>query len=409
MEYSFKTRNIKYPLAQDYTVINKVDTLDWYGVDPSIIILPDGTYMASMAYYLEESGRNFDAKVLDMHISVSVSKDKGKNWNDIAKLPYGVFVPFCFDGELYAFVQHKAHSTVMFIKSNDMGYTWSEPVVITEEPLFINHTHFLRMGNYVYLIADRSFHSLVAMRCDLSKGIMNPDAWIISNEMDLPNIPDLLIRKDVRVPFNARSVMFMAVIEGIITEVNGRMIVTGRPYYLDNIVPNLAAVAELFDDGDKLRLEFAHYYPFPCAQVRYDVAWDEESKLFWMIGNTQTNGLDLLNCREELNASGFVGGPGNDRRFLTLWFSTDSLNWMPVGLVAGTSDMLQSFHYPSMCIEGDDIIMAVRTSVDGDNQHDSDLLTFHRIENFRDLAFDIYPHFGKREARPIINAENYSL
>ena len=53
--------------------------------------------------------------------------------------------------------------------------------------------------------------------------------------------------------------------------------------------------------------------------------------------------------------------------------------------------MTQSFMYPSMVIDGDDIALLSRTGRDSGDYHDADLATFHRVRNFRFLAMDIRP------------------
>ena len=61
------------------------------------------------------------------------------------------------------------------------------------------------------------------------------------------------------------------------------------------------------------------------------------------------------------------------------------------GCVAKWPSPIQAFSYPCMVIDGDDLLLALRTSRDALNQHDADLITFHRVRNFRSLAMDIVP------------------
>jgi len=44
-----------------------------------------------------------------------------------------------------------------------------------------------------------------------------------------------------------------------------------------------------------------------------------------------------------------------------------------------------------MVIDGDDIALISRTARDSNDFHDADLVTFHRVRNFRSLAMDIRP------------------
>jgi hypothetical protein len=47
--------------------------------------------------------------------------------------------------------------------------------------------------------------------------------------------------------------------------------------------------------------------------------------------------------------------------------------------------------YARPVIDGADLAVISRTSVNAPNQHDSDYATFHRVRNFRSLALNLYP------------------
>jgi hypothetical protein len=48
-----------------------------------------------------------------------------------------------------------------------------------------------------------------------------------------------------------------------------------------------------------------------------------------------------------------------------------------------------------MLVDGDDLLVACRTAKNGLNQHDNDLVTFHRLSDFRRHALDLEPRFPK--------------
>jgi len=127
----------------------------------------------------------------------------------------------------------------------------------------------------------------------------------------------------------------------------------------------------------------------PGGQCKFFILYDDRSKLFWMLSNIPTDSQDLYNRKKELIESGFVAGPGNERRILVLHYGRDGLNWFPAGVVALWSSPLQAFMYPSAAIDGDDLVFISRTSRYAPNQHDADLATFHRIQDFRSLAVDL--------------------
>ncbi len=110
-----------------------------------------------------------------------------------------------------------------------------------------------------------------------------------------------------------------------------------------------------------------------------------------MASNLATDSQDFQNNRERLIEIGYHGGPGNERRLLFLSYSLDVLNWFPAGCIAMWPSPLQAFMYPCVAVDGDDLVLISRTSKDAQNQHDADLVTFHRIQDFRSLALNLRP------------------
>jgi hypothetical protein len=96
--------------------------------------------------------------------------------------------------------------------------------------------------------------------------------------------------------------------------------------------------------------------------------------------------------KDELKGK-YHGAPigGNDRRFLMLMYGVDGLNWFPAGCIAQAAKLSQSFMYPRPQIDGDDLVVLARTSIDAPNHHDADHATFHRVRDFRRLALNLVP------------------
>ena len=59
------------------------------------------------------------------------------------------------------------------------------------------------------------------------------------------------------------------------------------------------------------------------------------------------------------------------------------------GHVAMSRRMLDAFSYASNLVDGDDLLVLSRTSIGGFNQHNTNLITCHRVEAFRELALDL--------------------
>ncbi len=72
-----------------------------------------------------------------------------------------------------------------------------------------------------------------------------------------------------------------------------------------------------------------------------------------------------------------------------LMYGLDGLNWFPAGCVARAGRLRQSFMYASQVVDGDDLVIVSRSSVDAHSRHDADYCTFHRVRNFRRLAMNL--------------------
>ena len=112
-----------------------------------------------------------------------------------------------------------------------------------------------------------------------------------------------------------------------------------------------------------------------------------------MLSNMPTDSQGFFVDRQRMLDVGAHGGPGNERRILMLYYSRDALNWFTAGCAAMLPSPIQAFMYPSGAIDGNDIVFISRSSIEAQNQHDADVVTFHRIKNFRSLAMDLVPVF----------------
>ncbi len=180
-------------------------------------------------------------------------------------------------------------------------------------------------------------------------------------------------------------------LEPNIVLVNGRVRVLLRTILDGYASTSLAAVCELAYGASGMELRFVQLAAMAGGQNKFFLMTDPETGMFWMLSNLAADSQEMVFDWKAIRSRGFFSGGGNDRRFLMLSYSVDALNWFPAGCVARASNPRQSFMYPSAAIAGDDIVLVSRTSVDGRDQHDADLVTFHRITGFRSLAMNLYP------------------
>ena len=80
--------------------------------------------------------------------------------------------------------------------------------------------------------------------------------------------------------------------------------------------------------------------------------------------------------------------PDNERHRLVLHFSRNCMDGCFAGIIDMTDDPRQSRSYPTMTTDGDDLLVLARSGDEkARNAHDGNILTLHRIPDFRSLAY----------------------
>jgi hypothetical protein len=80
--------------------------------------------------------------------------------------------------------------------------------------------------------------------------------------------------------------------------------------------------------------------------------------------------------------------PNNERRRLQLHYSKNMIDWCFAGLVAVGKVEHASRHYASMAADDEDLVILSRSGdQNAKSAHDGNLITFHRIKDFRALVY----------------------
>jgi len=152
----------------------------------------------------------------------------------------------------------------------------------------------------------------------------------------------------------------------------------------------LAKVVERPDGSMQTQLETAPsgktmlFLPMPGGQMRFHVTYDAKTKLYWLLGSQAT---DSMTRPDRLPAERY-DLPNNERHRLVLHFSKNMVDWCFAGVVAITGSPKEARHYASMDIDGDDLVMLSRSGdARAKSAHDGNLITFHRVKNFRELVY----------------------
>ena len=124
------------------------------------------------------------------------------------------------------------------------------------------------------------------------------------------------------------------------------------------------------------------FVPCPGGQMRFHVLYDEPTKLFWLLSSQATDSMTRADRPTRFNL------PNNERHRLQLHFSRNMVDWCFAGLVAMGASPKQSRHYASMAIDGDDLVVLSRSGdARAKSAHDGNLITFHRVKDFRSLVY----------------------
>jgi hypothetical protein len=329
--------------------------------------------------------------------NVLVSDDDGAKWRNVAAVDFIWASLFVVGDTLYIIGNRRASRDICIARSSDGGESWSEMVNLFEGRYHCAPTHVLLRRDFVYRAFEtcsgpRSDWRSLVVAGDLSRDLLEPSSWRMSNQVAFPGVPDQLTQRKYP-PSAEDKVPHDSWLEGNVIDVRGEMRVLLRTIIDGHSTAGLAAVCGLQDDGREMHYRFLQFYPMPGAQCKFHIVYDPPSDLFWTTVTVPTN---TWQDRAPLRALGFQGPPGNERRILVLMYSIEALNWFQAGCVAMDRHPCNSFSYASQLIVGDDLLVLARTSQGGRNQHDTNMITLHRVRGFRELALDLAPRLDDR-------------
>ena len=406
------------PLANDHTVLWKTsDPTHEIGYCPALARLPGGRLIGCMLH----AGSDLK-KQREWTVKVHTSDDRGRTWARRVEVPMIDCFPFAAGSSVYVI---GGRHDLTIIRSDDQGTTWTPPVKLTTGKLWYCHPGSAVFANgRIYFVMeqimepiDRGFpthvFAPVVLSARTSDDLTKPDAWTFSNTLSFQDVieregePNLL-----GVPFyspgryeHPTSYRGMAPIgwgetnlvqitdpDNIWFDPNGRTF-----HLLSRAVSgctNLACLAKAVEseDGSGITVSLQEapsgkpmlYVPLPGGQVSFHIAYDEPSRLFWMISSQATDSMR----RVELLEPKRYGMPNQERHRLALHFSKNCIDWCFAGLVAAVDDVGQSHHGGNMVIDGDDLQILMRTAdAAAKNAHNSNLITFHTVRHFRNLLY----------------------
>jgi hypothetical protein len=383
------------PLAQDYTVVYHNRDREFYVEGCGLVRLDDASLVAVVPV-VPRAEWSRQRRAAQSRTHIVRSSDGGRSWQAVTELPYYSAVPWVHQGALYLFANKGGtqfrNDDLLLLRSGDGGKNWSPPVTLFQGHFWNCHTSMVQRPDRLYwAIDDLALGSMRGPRLvagDLTGDPTDPRAWRISAPVPFPGVPDALANPQY-------ADLSSQYLEPNVIEVQGRLRVLATVKPKHQSTAGLCAVLDARDDGKSLDLKFSQFHPMPGGQLKFCVLRDDVSRLFWATANLVVDDQGTFDwwqagrTRGNFTGNGRIGG--NDRRLLMLLYSLDGLNWFQAGCVARAGKISQSFMYARPVIDGDDLAIISRSSIDAPNQHDADYATFHRVRDFRRLALNLLP------------------
>ncbi len=376
---------VSYSVAQKFThvpgtvVCYQPASTQQYVGSPSLVILPNGDYVASHDLFGPQSSEWQQAVT-----TIYRSKDNGKSWKKISTVN-GAFWSslFVHKGDLYLLGPDRHHGTVLIRRSKDGGKTWTQPTNRQNGVILTGQFHGAPMPVVEY--NGRLWRPMETAHGPSLKWGERYGAMVMSASVDA----DLMDMKSWR----TSSVLFYdsTYLNGNFTGWLEGNFVVDKNNQMWNILrvddktthEEKAAMVKISKDGKKLSFDpTAGFIPFDGGSKKFVIKYDATSDYYY----TLTNSILEKYSKEypKRNASGF-------RNVLMLRKSKDLVNWEDVKVILEHEDVLKhGFQYVDWLFEGNDILVLCRTAYndgknDAKNNHDANFLTFHRIEGFRGL------------------------
>lgn len=361
---------------------------------PGIVEGFDGRLIVSVDYggpgtsVLDGSRSDFGDYKSGNQIRVLLSDDNGKTWRETsARIPMMHEILFKAGKSLYM-IGHSGR--LLITRSDDNGETWSEPSVLCPEPRWHQSCTPVDIHDGKVTLVYEKWVSdghpwpgvgPVLMQAKVDDDLTEASSWKFSDlynpdeDMEAsrpsgipltdPGKAGILETNVIRVydeknPFydpSGKSVVLMMRASVGLPDIGVMMRGVEKP-------DGSLAVEKLTKNGREMY--FAH---IPGADLKFYVVYDPESRLYWLLHSQ-------------------MDGRMNYRRRLALSYSPDLLKWTFAGLVAvGPADNAAR-HYASMIIHGDDLLIVSRSGDErARNSHDGNLVTFHRVKDFRSLIY----------------------
>ena len=338
---------------------------------PSILVLPDGGYLASHSH--------FGPKAANADSFVYISSDRGSTWRLVAELHGQIWSNvFLHRGAVYIMgTDHcdryggRLNGRVVIRRSDDGGLSWTTPGdaasgLLTDDdgwhtapvPVATHEGRLWRAFEFAPE-ADRRHWRALVMSAPEDADLLDRASWTFSEQREHPWPVAQWIEGNVVVAPDG------SLVDVLRTNDESK---TVPPAFVDR-----AAIVHVESPGSLRHDPDADIVEMPGGGTKFTIRRDTGTGRY----------LALVNPQSE---------QGSYRNILSLASSADLRDWrIDAELQRHEDPKNHAWQYVDWVFDGRDIIYASRTAYDdaagGANRaHDANYLTFHRIEGYRRLV-----------------------
>jgi len=411
------------PLAQDYVLVAySPDSKNMPLYSPSIVRLSSGRLVISYTEARKKDNDETDYQV------IMTSDDGGKTWIKRTEQTVGLQGRiFEANGILYYLAPGAG---LPACKSTDNGNTWSTPVYLTSKDKSWQQTAanvWYAHGN-VYLEMELRVRVInawgagekapVLLRAKLTDDLTKAASWTFSSVLDFGDLIPCYRENTPKIEFfglpfytqkypdrndiaPGRSFSPMGWAEGNVVQ-----ILDPNHYWYDDSgstfhiflrsltgMTNYGAVCKVVENADGTMTTMLEtvpsgkkilFLPLPGGHNRFHILYDATTKTYWLLSNQSTDSM----TKAELLASDRHDLAYGERNRLVLHFSKNMVDWCFAGVVAIGATQKEARSYAAMDFDGNDLVILSRSGDPNSySAHETNMITFHRVKNFRDLIY----------------------
>ncbi|MCJ8329037.1 MAG: glycoside hydrolase [Lentisphaeria bacterium] len=356
------------------------------------------------------------------------SDDGGTTWLHRADYSFIEAKTFVAGDHLYALGNYggEGRGDMAVMRSDDWGKSWTEPVVLFPGLRWhLTPCNTVYANECVYFAVEKrcsedvegwavSILSPILMRAKVDSDMLLEESWTLSSELVFRDNVDMDEIDFTGIPFfpfvpdgpNWIHKWDCVMVPPGWLETNVVQIRDPNHYWHDpkggtfhlfirahTGRSNFAAIAKVCenDDGSMTTMlvtvpsgKKMVYLPLPGGHLKFFIEYDAVSNLYWMASNQATDSMVRADCMPaDRHAS-----PDNERHRLGLHFSRNCVDWCFAGLVAKGNSEKEARHYPSMTIDGDNLVVLSRSGDErAQSAHDGNMISCHVVRDFRKLVY----------------------